>query len=173
MRKAGHSGKLEYDQNVANRIQETSDNNRPLPTKRVNRGRNITYYNPPYHQLLLTNLSYTVRRITGECFTKDHILAKILNKNTIKTTYCTTPNMASKIRSLRRRLGLIPGNSATAIRMRSAHWKETASMSLLFIMLKWSILVTKNSTSGSKTGSLNWPKRRESLNPGNLNGILD
>ena len=98
MRKAGHSGKLEYDQNVANRIQETSDNNRPLPTKRVNRGRNITYYNPPYHQLLLTNLSYTVRRITGECFTKDHILAKILNKNTIKTTYCTTPNMASKIR---------------------------------------------------------------------------
>ena len=48
--------------------------------------------------LLATNLSYEVRRIVKECFPKNNKLSKIINKNTVKTAYCTTENLEAKIK---------------------------------------------------------------------------
>ena len=66
--KAGYNVKLEYNENDMKKIekeakkQNNADHNSEKKQKRK-RTRNIIYYNPPYNQLVQTNLSYEVRKI--------------------------------------------------------------------------------------------------------------
>ena len=74
------------------------EQSRPDNKTKRKRRRDILYYNPPYSKLLVTNLSYEVRKIVIRCFPKDNRLSKVINKNTIKTSFCTTANLAAKIK---------------------------------------------------------------------------
>ena len=77
--------------------QNNADHNSEKKQKRK-RTRNIIYYNPPYNQLVQTNLGYEVRKIIKKCFPKENKISKILNKNTIKVSYSTTANLEAKIK---------------------------------------------------------------------------
>ena len=78
---SGHDFTFKYDPNAGNR---------PKPR---NRGRKRTYFNPPYSLNVSTNIGAKFLRIIDECFPKEHILYKIINRNTIKVSYRCMPNM--------------------------------------------------------------------------------
>ena len=61
--------------------------------KKRNRGRNITWFNPPFSANVSTNIGAKFLRIIDTCFPKAHILHKIINRNTIKVSYRCMPNM--------------------------------------------------------------------------------
>ena len=48
---------------------------------------------PPYNHDVRTNVGHEFLKIVRECFPPGHKLHKILNKNTIKVSYSTMPNM--------------------------------------------------------------------------------
>ena len=89
---SGHGNNLNFDDNVkAQQLQ-------PQPqTKRRNRSRKITWFNPPFSLNVKTNIGKVFLQILKECFPKTHILHKICNRNTIKISYRTMPNMNSLI----------------------------------------------------------------------------
>ena len=84
---------------IANKLKTDADkqsSDRGHPNTNGNkrkRSRNITYFNPPFSMLLKTNITKEVNRIIKECFPKDNVLSKIINKNTIQIGYCTTANL--------------------------------------------------------------------------------
>ena len=68
-----------------------------VQSKRKNRGRKITWFNPPFSLNVKSNIGKIFLQILHECFPQNHILHKICNKNTIKISYRTMPNMNSYI----------------------------------------------------------------------------
>ena len=48
--------------------------------------------------MVQTNISYEIRKIVTKCFPKTNKISKILNKNTIKTSWCTTASLGAKIK---------------------------------------------------------------------------
>ena len=72
----------------------------PKPTsKKKNRKRNVTWFNPPYNATVKTNVGKEFLKLVDECFPPHHPLAKIVNRKTIKVSYSTTPNMEKIISS--------------------------------------------------------------------------
>ena len=65
--------------------------------KNKNRKRHILWYNPPYCRSVKTNIGKNFLQIVSESFPKSHKLNKILNRNTVKISYCCLPNVGSKI----------------------------------------------------------------------------
>ena len=64
------------------------------PSKRKrNRGRKIIYFNPPYSANVATKIGAKFLKIIDTCFPPGHPLHKILNRNTVKISYRTMPNM--------------------------------------------------------------------------------
>ena len=61
--------------------------------KKRNRGRKITYFNPPYSVNVATNVGAKFLKIIDTCFPNGHPLHKIINRNTVKISYRTMPNM--------------------------------------------------------------------------------
>ena len=57
------------------------------------RGRNITWFNPPYSDNVQTNIGKKFFNLLDKCFPPDHVLHKILNRNTIKLSYSCMPNI--------------------------------------------------------------------------------
>ena len=103
LKKSGYDYKLNYN---------------PQPSKRArNRNRNVTWFNPPFNSNVLTNVGRKFLRIIDECFPPHHCLHKICNRNTLKLSYSTMPNVASIIASHNKHLLTIhakpPGNSPT------------------------------------------------------------
>ena len=70
--------------------------NKKIGTEHVgirNRKRNVTYYNPPYSKNVKTKVGQTMLYLIRKHFPSDYPLHKILNRNTIKVSYCCMPNM--------------------------------------------------------------------------------
>ena len=91
---AGYKEEIKYRPEILETIKKGEQKQK----EKRKRTRHIIHYNPPFSMLLATNLSYEVRRIVKECFPKSNKLSKIINKNTVKTAYCTTANLEAKIK---------------------------------------------------------------------------
>ena len=92
LRKSGYDYKLNY-----NPPQEANSNNNTNNKRR--RKRNITWFNPPYSENVTTNIGKKFLNIVDSCFPPGHKLHKLLNRNTIKVSYCCMPNMKQVIAS--------------------------------------------------------------------------
>jgi hypothetical protein len=55
-----------------------------VPTKKKNRSRNITWFNPPYSANVSTSVGAKFLKIIDSCFPQTHILHKIINRNIVK-----------------------------------------------------------------------------------------
>ena len=69
----------------------------PQQNQRRKRSRKITWFNPPFSLNVEANIGKTFLRIVNECFPSSHILHKICNRNTLKISYRTMPNVGSFI----------------------------------------------------------------------------
>ena len=82
-----YNSRLSYDQNVRN---VTNSRTR-------NRNRNITWFNPPYSSNVKTNIGKLFLEMIKDCFPPSHPLHKICNRNTLKLSYRTMPNIKKAI----------------------------------------------------------------------------
>ena len=89
---SGHSDNIKFDHNVKQQQQQQQRQSR-----KKTRGRRITWFNPPYSLNVKTNIGKIFLQLVKECFPPNHILHKICNKNTLKISYRTMPNMGSHI----------------------------------------------------------------------------
>ena len=67
--------------------------------KNKNRKRKIIWFNPPYNAAITTNFGKTFLNLISKHFPKTCKLNKIINRNTIKLSYCCTSNMGNIIKS--------------------------------------------------------------------------
>ena len=70
----------------------------PKPKKRK-RKRDIIYFNPPFCKSVKTNVIKTFLSLIDKHFPKNSKLHKCFNRNNVKSTYCTLPNLKQKINS--------------------------------------------------------------------------
>ena len=63
------------------------------------RKREIVWWNPPYSANVKTKTGAAFFKLLGQHFPKDHPLHKIINRNTVKMSYRTTPNFKQIISS--------------------------------------------------------------------------
>ena len=80
---AGYKHRLEYN---PNRVQ-----------RRACRKRSISWYNPPYNSNVKTRIGSEVLRLIDKHFPPDNELSRILNRNTVKISYCLMKNFKSII----------------------------------------------------------------------------
>ena len=72
----------------------------PQPRRaRKSRGRNVIWFNPPFNSNVKTNVGKEFFKILDKCFPDEHPLHKIFNRNTIKLSYSTMPNVSQIIQS--------------------------------------------------------------------------
>ena len=88
LKKSGHESKLEFDPTIE-----------PNQTKKRNRGRNVTWYNPPYNMTLKTNIGKDFLKLIDKHFPRNHVLNPIINRKTVKISYSCSPNIDSIISS--------------------------------------------------------------------------
>ena len=69
----------------------------PPPPSRRTRSRKVTWFNPPFSQSISTNIGQKFLNLVDSCFPPDHELRKVVNRNTIKISYSTMPNMAQQV----------------------------------------------------------------------------
>jgi hypothetical protein len=62
-------------------------------SRRKNRSRNNTWFNPPFSANVSTHIGAKFLRIIDGCFPPTHILHKIINRNTVKVSYRCMPNV--------------------------------------------------------------------------------
>ena len=86
LKNSGYDHKLKFDKNS----EENSG-------KKKSRSRRILWFNPPFSQSVATKIGARFLKLIDEHFPKDNPLSKILNRNTVKVSYRTTPNMAKII----------------------------------------------------------------------------
>ena len=79
LKKSGYTNELKYQK------QEEKS--------KINRTRNISWYNPPYLSNVQTNIGRLFLKIVKEQFPPEHKLHKIFNTNAVKLSYCCMPNM--------------------------------------------------------------------------------
>lgn len=60
---------------------------------KLQRRRNITWYNPPFNALVKTNVGRTFLSLLNKHFNKEHWFHKIFNKNTVKLSYSCMPSI--------------------------------------------------------------------------------
>ena len=87
--KAGHNHKL---------VWEEPDPAAPPTTTRRSRTRKVTWFNPPYSQSISTNIGAKFLQLVDSCFPPNHELRRVVNRNTVKVSYSTMPNMAQQIK---------------------------------------------------------------------------
>ena len=105
--KSGFTEKLSYSPQTAQQ-------------NRRRRNRNILYFNLPFDLQVKTNIGRTFLQLLDKNFPPHHRLHKILNRNTVKISYSTMPNIASHIASHNRKVlkeskeqGVTPQNQRT------------------------------------------------------------
>lgn len=70
----------------------------PQPTQpKKSRTRNVIWFNPPYSRNVSTNIGHKFLQIIDECFTPNHPLRSICNRNTLKLSYSCMPNIGNII----------------------------------------------------------------------------
>ena len=90
LRKSGYEHKLEYKPPPNTHDNENRTNKRT-------RTRNITWFNPPYSANVKTNIGKKFLKLVDKCFTPNHKLHKLINRNTVKVSYSCMPNMKQVI----------------------------------------------------------------------------
>ena len=85
MRKSGYTHVLEYEAATQ------------LPTKKKNRRRTVTWFNPPYSMNLQTNVGRDFLRLIDTAFPPQNPLHKLFNRQTVKLSYRCMPNVAQAI----------------------------------------------------------------------------
>ena len=83
------------------RLHYNPDTNKP---KKRNRQRNITWYNPPFSDNVMTNLGKRFLSIVQRCFPANHPLHTLFNRNNVKLSYSCMPNMKSVIDATNKKL---------------------------------------------------------------------
>ena len=86
--KAGHKHKL---------VWEEPEPAAP-PSTRRSRSRRVTWFNPPFSQSISTNIGAKFLQLIDSCFPPNHELRRVVNRNTVKVSYSTMPNMAQQIK---------------------------------------------------------------------------
>ena len=61
--------------------------------KKRQRSRNISWFNPPFSENVSTNLGRKFFNLLDRCFPPKHKLHKLLNRNTVKLSYCCMPSV--------------------------------------------------------------------------------
>ena len=70
----------------------------PLEPKIKKRAaRNVIYFIPPYDKSVCTNVGQQFLHLVGKCFPKGNPLNKCFNRNSVKISYRTMPNIGKKI----------------------------------------------------------------------------
>ena len=87
---SGYDHILEYE--------EPRPEQQPRRKKKSNRD-DILWFNPPWNQAVKTNVGAKFLKLVKDHFPKDSPLRKILNRNTVKVSYCTCKNIARTIKS--------------------------------------------------------------------------
>ena len=72
--------------------------------KKRNRQRNITWFKPPYNSTVKTKVFGEFFKLVDRCFPVGYAHRKIFNRNTLKASYSTTPNMGQIIAGKKSRL---------------------------------------------------------------------
>ena len=85
LNKAGYDFKLKFDPD-ANKPKERKSKNR-------NRKRKVTWFNPPYSSSVKTRVGQKFLELLDKCFPKTGPLWKLFNRNTVKISYRTAPNL--------------------------------------------------------------------------------
>ena len=85
---SGYKQSLKYQANEENNT-----------AKNKKRKRKFVWYNPPFSKSVKGNLGCTFLKLLKKHFPKDNKLHKIINKNTVKLSYCTMKNMKRIIQS--------------------------------------------------------------------------
>ena len=92
LKASGYEYELKFDESVKQQqMQQQSNGNKRK------RSRNVTWFNPPFSLNVKSNIGKIFLNLIKECFPKNHILSKICNKNTLKLSYRTMPNMRRNI----------------------------------------------------------------------------
>ena len=89
LRKSGFSEKMNFiepDQTPA-----------PQTENKRKRKRKVIWYNPPFNANVKTNVAEEFLRIIDSCIPKEY--RKLFNRNNVKVSYCTMPNMAEIVQS--------------------------------------------------------------------------
>ena len=68
----------------------------PRPSRR-RKPRRVTYFNPPFSQSISTNIGQKFLNLLDTCFPPGHELRQVINRNTVKISYSTMPNMAQQL----------------------------------------------------------------------------
>ena len=63
----------------------------------------MTYFNPPWESNVATNVGKTFLQLIDNCFPIGHKLRQVMNRNTIKISYSTMPNVGQIINSYNKR----------------------------------------------------------------------
>ena len=71
----------------------------PKKMKKRCRKRKILWFNPPWSSAVKTNIGAQFLKLVDKHFPKGHPLHKLLNRNTVKVSYRTTPNIKKIISS--------------------------------------------------------------------------
>ena len=87
IRKSGYAYTLTYEPPT------NSENSR----RNRNRRRKTIWYNPPFSLNVRTNIGRRFLRIVDECFPRNHKLARIFNRNTLKISYSCMQNIGNII----------------------------------------------------------------------------
>ena len=64
-----------------------------IGSRKRNRGRKISYFNPPYSANVDSKIGAKFLQLIDTCFPPGNPLRKIINRNTVKVAYRTMPNM--------------------------------------------------------------------------------
>ena len=72
--------------------------------KKKRKGRSILWFNPPFSSEVTTNITRLFLNMLSKHFPSGTELHKILNKNNVKISYCTTQNMKSIVDSHNRKI---------------------------------------------------------------------
>ena len=70
---------------------------KPEKRKKKNRPRKVIFFNPPFSKSVRTNVANLFLNLLDKHFPRGHTLNKIFNRNTVKVSPCTLPNMKEKI----------------------------------------------------------------------------
>ena len=85
LHKSGYSHKLAFEPAVE------------LNTKKKNRRRNATWFNPPYSVSVKTNIGREFLQLLDIAFPRTNPLHKLFNRQTVKISYKCMPNMAQAV----------------------------------------------------------------------------
>ena len=75
----------------------TDNNDSNSKNSKRKRTRQIIWFNPPFSKNVNTRVGEKFIKLLTKCFPKEHALHQILNKNTVKISYCTMPNIQNII----------------------------------------------------------------------------